>query len=158
MTLPKTQNCPNCGIEFQPQRRNQKYCQPNCRKGAYQRKDRQKNPANAKSSPTKRRANTELFDFAKRLAEDLYTMKPSERLGFVKGLIDQARGGNQNVREVLTNQLLLYATVEECPWPFHRRSRSFRNITQAANAYCRKFWGGRCAGSHSRQYTRTRNG
>ncbi|MEW2915511.1 hypothetical protein AB1A64_00420 [Ruegeria sp. ANG10] len=141
MTLPKARNCPNCGLEFQPRRRNQKYCQPNCRKGAYQQKDRKKNPVNAKSSPTKRRGNTEFFELANRLAEDMYSMKPSERLGFMKDLVDQARSGNQKIREVLTNQFILYATVDEYPWLFHRRSRSFQNITQAANAYCRKFWG-----------------
>ena len=52
-----------------------------------------KQKINSQLSPTKRRENTEFFDRALRLAEELYKTIPSQRLGVMKDLIDYARTG-----------------------------------------------------------------
>lgn len=137
--MPKVNPCPHCGASFTPNRLNQRFCSANCRKGSHQKKDRAKNPKNSAHSPTTRYDNALLFDRAMRMSEELYLNSPSERLGYVKDLVDEARSGNSQVRRILTNKFLLFAGADERHL-FFRRSRSYPNITQAANRYCWKFW------------------
>ncbi|WP_435669654.1 hypothetical protein [Maritalea sp.] len=131
--------CPTCEAEFTPRRSNQKYCSENCRKANYQRKDRLTNPKNSWGSPTKRYDNRILFDRTMLMTEKLYSMKPSERLGYIKGLIDEARSGNSDLREILTNKYILGAGPEQMRL-FWRQCRAYPNIVKCANSYCRKFW------------------
>lgn len=57
------------------------------------------------------------------------------------GLIEQARSGNKKLREILANEYLLKAGRDK-PHLFHRRSPAvYFTISQAADRYCRKFWG-----------------
>ena len=68
-------------------------------------------------------------------------MPPAERLGFVKDLIDHARaGGDAQLRDILSNIKLLRPHPLEDRHLFHRRSRSYLTIAQAASRYCRRFW------------------
>jgi len=132
--------CPVCSDVFIPKRRDQKYCSPRCRTQKYQREDRGKNPKNAKVSPSVRKENHEQRQRARELAETLFGIPPCERLGFMKTLIDAARSHDADLRSIFTDPTLLMASPDE-PRLFHRRCPwTYRTISQAGNAYCRKFW------------------
>jgi hypothetical protein len=131
--------CLNCNCAFASRRSDQKYCNANCRKAHWQKTIRAIAPINSQSSLSKRRSNLEFFDKSLRLAEELYTLPPQQRLGFMQHLIRDARSGNSQLRNILLNKYLLYA---EERWLFHRRCpESYRTITQGADIYCRSFWG-----------------
>lgn len=127
--------CINCGTSFIASRKDKKYCSDNCRK------DFSRLPQNSLSSPTKARKNAEFFDTARRMGERLYDLPPTARLGFMKELIDMARAGNTPLREILSNWKLRHPHPENDSWMFPRGRRSYSTIAQAAQAYCRKFWG-----------------
>ena len=75
------------------------------------------------------------------LAEKLYTLPVDERLGFMKDIVDDARSGNTKLRQLLLNPAILRARWDE-KHLFHRRCpRAYRTIGQAADAYCRRYWG-----------------
>jgi ribosomal protein S27AE len=137
----KTVSCPQCGSTFMKRRKDQTYCKDTCRKLTYQKKDRAANPMNSQSSQAKRRTNLEFFDTALRLAERLYTTPPHQRLGFMKHLIDTARSGDKKLQDILTNQYLLRDPNKEKSLYYLRRPTCYKTIAQAADAYCRKFWG-----------------
>lgn len=139
MTQKTPSICPTCNAQFVAGRSNQKYCSGNCRKNRYQKEYRSKNPQNSQHSPTVKRDNMEIIDTAMRLTEMLYTMKPDQRLGFVKEIIDAARSGNARLRKILTNEYLLAAGLDKKRL-FWRGCWNSPNITKVANKYCRKFW------------------
>ena len=59
----------------------------------------------------------------------------------MKKLIDHARkGGDAQLRDILSNYKLLRPHPLEDRHLFHRRSRSYLTIAQAASRYCRRFW------------------
>ena len=126
--------CCVCGATIQSQRSTKKYCSANCRQKAT------RNQQNSASSKTKARTNAEFFDRAKRLAEELYTLPPEKRLGFMQRLIAEARAGNTKLREVLTNQELLRPNPIEEKHLFHRSEPTFCTIAQAAQYYCKRYW------------------
>ena len=74
------------------------------------------------------------------MAATLYSLPPSERLGHMKVLIDEARAGNTQLREILSNHKLLHPDPFGDVWLFYRRSRSYCTIAQAANNYCKRYW------------------
>ena len=74
------------------------------------------------------------------MADTLYNLPPSERLGHMKTLIDEAREGNTQLRELLSNYRLRNPSNNE-KWLYARGSREYMTIAQAANAYCYRFWG-----------------
>ncbi|MBZ4023462.1 hypothetical protein CKO11_13445 [Rhodobacter sp. TJ_12] len=77
-----------------------------------------------------------------RLAERLYTLPPSQRLGYMQTLIEEARSGaSPRLRRVLTMPKLLRASREDRHLFWRRSPESYRTIAQAADRYCRKFWG-----------------
>ena len=132
--------CANCHQTFERRRKDQIYCGARCRKASHQKADRKLHPKNSKCSPTTWRKNMEFFDTAARLAEELYSKPPSERLGHMKDLVDRARAGNTKLREILTNPILLKPD-RKSKRLFHRRCPvSYYTIAQAADRYCRKFW------------------
>ena len=137
VVVPERKNdrrCPKCNNPVTG-RPNKIYCSSNCRKRANE------FTRNSFCSVTKRRENAEFFDRAKRLAEELYTIPPSKRLGFMKNLIDHARrGGDAQLRDILSNYKLLRPHPLEDRHLFHRRSRSYLTIAQVASRYCRRFW------------------
>ena len=126
--------CCVCGATIQSQRSTKKYCGANCRQKA------NRNQQNSASSKTKARTNAELFDRAKRLAEELYASPPEKRLGFMQSLIAEARAGNTKLREVLTNQKLLRPNPIKEKHLFHRSDPTFCTIAQAAQYYCKRYW------------------
>jgi ribosomal protein S27AE len=154
----KTVSCPQCGSTFMKRRKDQTYCKDTCRKLTYQKKDRAANPMNSQSSQAKRRTNLEFFDTALRLAERLYTTPPHQRLGFMKHLIDTARSGDKKLQDILTNQYLLRDPNKEKSLYYLRRPTCYKTIAQAADAYCRKFWGASVANESRALLTSLRQG
>jgi len=131
---PAQRVCPKCQTKLKG-RPNKRFCSSNCRKSASKLKQ------NSQTSKSKRQENTRLFERAQRLAELLYSIPPSKRLGFMKDLIDVAKSGNDNhLRLVLTNYMLLHPHPINDDYLFHRESHTFCTIAQAANNYCKRFW------------------
>ena len=126
--------CPQCSSEVTG-RPDKTFCTSNCRK-------RHSEPTrNSRSSPTKRRENREFFDRALRLSEELYSIPPNQRLGFMKDLIDHARlGEDRQIQDILTNYVLLHPNPYQDFHLFPKRSRSYCTIAQAASNYCKRFW------------------
>jgi uncharacterized C2H2 Zn-finger protein len=125
--------CPRCQTVFKS-RKGKVYCSRKCSSHAA------RLPQNSKDSPSKARKNAEFFDTAKRLSERLYSLPPSERLGFMQGLIEDARGGNTQLREILSNRKLMRPNPITERWMFHRQTWAYLTIAQAANNYCLRFW------------------
>lgn len=133
-------SCPNCKKLFIKRRSDQKFCSERCRKDKSKKLLRKETPANSRNSVSKRRDNTVLFDKALRLAEELYTLPKDKRLGYMKDLIDQARNGNSMLRQILSNQRLLFASKKERIFYHRRCPASYYTIAQAADRYCKMFW------------------
>ena len=135
-----THICLLCGAKLAG-RSHKKFCSSKCRKQNYQQNDRAIHKLNAASSPTTKRQQLELFDLAMRLAESLYTLPPSCRLGYLEDLIQSARSGeNPNLRRILTMPQLLNPKSDE-PFKFWRRCPiSYFTISQAADKYCMRYW------------------
>lgn len=133
--------CPQCGASY-PFRSNKWFCSPTCRKLHSQQKARNKQPANASNSPSIRREQEELFDLALRMAERLYTLLPSERLGYVRDIVYDARNGRcPKVRKILTFPDLLYPDSDRKSLFWRGSPASYYTISQAADRYCWTFWG-----------------
>ena len=123
-----------CTNTFSPRGNAKKYCSPKCRQYGNRAKQ------NSLHSPTKARTNYELFETARRMADTLYGLPPFERLGYMKDLIDEARAGNTQLRELLTNYYLRNPPPE-CDYLYGQGKYFNYTIAQAANAYCWHFWG-----------------
>lgn len=133
--------CPNCGKLFAKRRSDQKFCSAKCRKNLHQKNDRSENPKNSRFSPEKSRTNLELIGTSLVLTELLYTRAPFERFGLMKEIIDCAREGNSYLRSVLTNKFLMAPPIGE-EWMYFRHDSSrYLTLPQAAEQYCRYFWG-----------------
>ena len=126
--------CPQCLNPFVPRRRDMRFCCPTCRK-AFSRPIQ-----NARHSRAKARKNAVFFDTARRLGERMYSLPPTERLGFMQQLVEEARQGNTQLRELLSNWKLRHPHPENDSWMFPRGSRAYSTIAQAAQAYCWQFW------------------
>ena len=125
--------CLHCHSEMN-YRPNKKYCSDKCRQNG------NRNKQNSHSSRTKARENYELFDTARLMADKLYDLPPFERLGHMKALIDEARGGNSHLRNLLSNYYLRHPNKTD-HWLHARGNRQYFTIAQAANVYCWKYWG-----------------
>ena len=138
--------CPQCLGTF-PYRKGKTYCGVNCR--VYASRPKQ----NSECSHDVARENAVFFDKARRIAEMMYELPPFERLGFMKDMIDEARAGNTQLRKLLSNYKLRHADPKNESWMHPWGDRSYMTLAQAADAYCRRFWGthvtnvvyGRCA-------------
>ena len=137
----ETKYCAECDATFLQRNKNQKYCSSRCRKDRYQRADREKYPTNAATSPATARRQYEFYQRALDLAEQLYSLPPNQRLRFINSLVEAARTDDRVLANIFTNPKFLYPDLEE-KWIFYRRCpRSYVTISQAANAYCHRFWG-----------------
>jgi len=81
------------------------------------------------------------FDKARRIGDMLYDLPPFERLGFMKDMIDEARAGNTQLRELLSNYKLRHPNPVDEAWMFPRGNREYSTLAQAADRYCWRFWG-----------------
>ena len=133
-------HCPKCGKTFYG-RSNKKFCSSKCRKLSSQQTIRTTTLVNSKNSKCKKREQYELFDTALRLAEILYTLPPSERLGFMEHLILMARSGEHpKLKQILKMPTLLKANSENELLFWRHAAANHRTISQAANNYCKRFW------------------
>jgi predicted nucleic acid-binding Zn ribbon protein len=133
--------CPACNTPFAKKRANQTYCSEKCRKNHFQKRNRKVNPVNARNSRSKAQDELWFFDSAMRLAEMIYTMPVHARLGFMFDLISRARSGNKKLRQILTNGYLLKAGPDQRRLFYRRSPGIYWTIAQAADRYCRKYWG-----------------
>lgn len=132
----ETTSCRKCGTSF-PYRSNKHFCSPRCRKSHSQQARRQKTPANATNDKGVRREQHETFELADRLAHNLYRLPPSERLGYVNGLVEAARSGKHpKLRKILTNPQFIRPDPRDKKL-FYKRSSAYCHIAQAADLYCR---------------------
>jgi hypothetical protein len=133
-------HCQKCEKAFYG-RSNKKFCSSKCRKLSSQQTIRTTTPVNSKNSKCKKREQYELFDTALRLAEILYTLPPSERLGFMEHLILMARSGEHpKLKQILKMPTLLKANSENELLFWRHAAANHRTILQAANNYCERFW------------------
>lgn len=128
--------CPQCGCEY-PYRSNKRFCSAACRKASSQTAHRAKHPVNAASSPVVHRHQHETFELAARMAETLYSMPPSRRLGYVEEVVQLTRRGDcPSLRRVLTMPKLIRPNPSD-KHLFFRRCSNYCTISQAADRYCR---------------------
>lgn len=133
--------CPACRSGFMPSRKDQKFCSSGCRKTAFSRKDREKNPHNSQYSPTKWRENLDLFDRNIRLVDVVGKEKDPEKRGaIIERIITLAENGHGQIRSLLTNKMFLYPDRTNkllfCPGYEHMGT-----IAQIANRYSWRMWG-----------------
>lgn len=124
-----------------PNRKDQKFCSPGCRKTDHSRKDRKKNPHNSKFSPTKWRENYELFDLNRCLVEQLCKKKTiHQRSELIQRIIALAEEGHGQLRAILTNLKFLNPDKNNsllfCPG-----YEGMGTIAQIANRYSWVTWG-----------------
>lgn len=135
-TTPSSTICPVCGEDF-PYRSNKTFCSASCRKASSQRDRRRKQPENAANSRSVRREQHEVFELASRMAETLYNMPPSQRLGYIEEIVQLARSGNcPQVRKILTMPAMIHPNPDKRHL-FLRGCRNYCTISQAADRYCR---------------------
>lgn len=139
--MPESQKLATCHEckEIFPYRSNKRFCSDNCRKANARKKDRRKNPVNAANRRSAKRQQNEDFDLAMRMAETLYTMPPSQRLGYIEDVIQVARQGESaRLRRVLTNPAFIWPDPQKLHLFFRRAPGSYCTISQAADRYCRR--------------------
>lgn len=127
--------CPSCQRPFRQRRGNQRFCSRPCQKNATRGSRKV-----ADSFEEKRRSHVH-YNRAMWLAHDLYSTRPDQRLGLVASLIEAARTHDAQLRSILTDPTLLNASPDDPGLFFRRCPYTYKTISQAANAYCRKFWG-----------------
>lgn len=132
--------CPRCGDAFVRHRPNKTYCTPKCAKAATRNASRGPRTV-AESVDLRARARAHNAR-ARELAEWLYTAPVGQRLGIMADLIAAALEGDAMLRNIFTDPRLLFASpITDRRLFFRRAPGSYRTIAQAADAYCRKFWG-----------------
>lgn len=123
--------CPVCTINFVPKRSNQKYCAKSCQNNAS--RDSREHEYIAR--------NKMHYIRARDLAELVYSAPVNQRLGIMKNILEAAREHDATLRNILTDPTFLKASHDD-KYLFHRRAPgSYKTISQAANAYCKKFYG-----------------
>ncbi|MHA6326790.1 hypothetical protein [Roseivivax sp. CAU 1753] len=146
----------SCDQKFR-YRSNKKYCSDRCRK-ADNRPRR-----NSHESRSKAREQLELFDRALLLGELLYRHKtglhfykfgklqdprqdsldgrpPLERLEFMEQLIQQARAGDAQIRDILSKPHMRRPDPYREPERYPFGNPQYSTIAGAAQAYCKRFW------------------
>ena len=114
-----------------------RFCRATCRKAH----SRRQHTHPVLGSRVKRRKNAEFFDTARRMGETYYSLPVTERLGHIKGLVDEARAGNTQLRELLSNRKLMHLHPKNDRWMFPNGNPAYSTIAQVAQAYCWRFWG-----------------
>lgn len=123
--------CPTCKVRFEPKRSNQKYCAKSCQKNATR-----------GSRRTEDKVRNELhYVRALDLAEIVYTAPTDQRLGIIKTILEAARGHDAVLRNILKDPALLGASPLDKRLFYRGLPHSYRTISQAVDAYCRKFFG-----------------
>ena len=132
--------CLKCGKDFNPRRKDQKYCAKTCAKAATRNNSRGNRTREYKAMNEQHRATVRQLEAA------LYGAPPRERLGVMKRILECATGDDTcfksaDVKRVLTDPKLLRACPSEAHLFYRRAPGAYRTISQAANAYTQKFFG-----------------
>ena len=126
-------SCHQCGTVFCAQRKTAKFCDPACRKAH----SRGETPDNLKRP--QRRDNIELLGYHYDLAATYYALPPTERVVWLRNLIERARKGDTAVKRVLTNAALLrpreYQLSKAATY-----SERLPTLAQEAHALCKFMW------------------
>lgn len=126
-------DCPVCLSTFPATRPNKVYCSKKCQQNA------SRGPRNRFESLEERKRNQNHYGRARWLAVGLYQTKPEERLGYMKQLVDSARSGDAQLRNIFTDHKLLHPDNNE-RWLFYRNCPGqYKTISQAADLYCKKY-------------------
>lgn len=128
-------SCPTCRQGFTPRRRDARFCRPLCQQKAA------RGPRTVTDSPTARDRSARHYATARELAAQLYSLPPDQRLGFMAEVVAAARGGDGKLRAILTDRALLCATKDHRSLFPRRAPGVYFTIAQAADRYCRRFWG-----------------
>lgn len=127
--------CEACGAPFERQRSTKRFCSGRCQNNS------QRGSRRIADSPEEAQRSSRHYSRAKWLAHDLYSKAPRNRLSFMAEIIEAARDHDAQLRSILSDPVLLSAGREDRGL-FHRRAPlTYKTIAQAADAYCRKFWG-----------------
>ncbi|UWP99467.1 hypothetical protein [Aliiroseovarius crassostreae] len=120
--------CPKCQPQFQPKRRNQKYCTSGC----------QKNASRSSRKAEYKVVNQKHYSRAIDLAEMVFSKPVEERLGAMKDILSLIPV-DAGLRNILRDPKLLRANPSLSQGLFYRGQT--KTISQAANAYTQKFFG-----------------
>lgn len=127
--------CPQCGVQFQPRRSNQRFCDRECQKAS------STNAARGSQSAAVSNAAARALEAQGHRGTMLYQMllrkHPTERPAFLDEIIVAARDHDWNLRRRLTDRRLLalsaaYGTSEWSRWAY---------IVQSIDQHCRLRWG-----------------
>lgn len=121
LDLSNLKSCPKCSQDFSPKRSNQKYCSDACRKNA----------TRGSRKPENKNRTIHHYARASDLEHMVYSVPPSDRLGMMKHILEYVPH-DAGLRNILSDPKLL----REEP-----RKSGRKNISQAASAYTRKFFG-----------------
>ena len=132
--------CRNCGDLFK-YRSNKTFCSPKCRKSHHKSQIREtaKGSGRVSSNQMTRdevRNREEEYALLHVLAEKLYTLAPSERLGYVEDILQIAkvqRGGL--LRRVLSNRTFIYPDPDKTRLFYRQSPKSYCTFPQACNRY-----------------------
>lgn len=128
--------CPKCGVLF-PYRSNKTYCRTACRKAHH--KLLMRGPADIGSNrmlPSERRENLELFHLNAVLCERVYTMKPSDRVGYVEDVLQTVRGVRSGLLyRLLSNDKYRYPDRNNVGLFFRNSPKSYKTFPQMCNHY-----------------------
>ncbi|TGN53776.1 hypothetical protein E4L95_15875 [Paracoccus liaowanqingii] len=129
--------CPKCGVQFQPKRGNQRFCDRECQKAS------SKHSARVSRLVENAQRNRDHYAHAASLCYDLNRMPRWHRSAFVSRLLKAAKDGDAKLRNILTDPRLLGAERSSGIGKLYPDSRDFDvlNILKEANAYCQERWG-----------------
>ncbi|WP_319825756.1 hypothetical protein [Thalassovita sp.] len=120
-----TIQCPGCNVAFKPKRTNQRFCSREC-----QRRSSRNSSRGSRSNENKERS-WQHYERAHRLTEMIHSARPQDRLGTMKHILEFIPR-DAGLRNILSDPKL----YKQRP-----RADNRLNITRAANAYTKKFFG-----------------
>ena len=123
--------CPQCGSEFHPKRKNQKYCSEKCAKAATRNASR--GPRTITESPEAKRIQEARQGRCKGLSHAFYATPPAYRAEFLERLVSDARGVEELRRLVTIRQLLKSWDRDEGTGRLH--------IAHILDHYCQEVYG-----------------
>lgn len=129
--------CPQCGVQFQPARGNQRFCDRECQKAS------SNHTARGSRQVENAQRNRTHYARAASLCYDLNRMPTWGRPAFISRLIKAAKDGDAKLRNVLTDPRLLGADRSSGIGKLYPDSRNVDvlNISKEAYAYCQERWG-----------------
>lgn len=128
--------CPHCGELFQF-RSNKTFCSQKCRKAHHKMVMRNDTKATKNNMlPSEQRQNLELRHLNLVLSEKVYTMPPSERMGYVEGVLQVARHSEGGLLSaLLANKKYQYPDPTDLLMFFRCAPKAYKTFPQLCNHY-----------------------